>query len=597
MNPLKEKLEEKFKDFFYFLKFLFSYSPKQFVWSQTLVVISSLIGGIGLLTLVPILNYSGWLTYSESNANWLSNLGKYMPMHDGRISLGFVLFTYCMMVSAVAITNYFSEMNKTKFMQNFEVYCREQFVVALVNVKWEYLLSCELKNSEYVLNAGLPRVSNLTINTFLFLNNFIQNAVYLVVGVLLSPSLTLVSLTVVLAIALLLKKKSAAKNGKQNLNLSMNRQVIFSNFLDGVKIAKVHDLTDEYLREDHQITFKIKENIIKFIEHQQRVQFGYSIVGVIFFSLIFLVSFSTFHVSIPSLIVLLLVYNQLIRKISNLQILFSNIMNMSPTFRYYINLKNEFIANKEKARVPLETMKGPLPKHILIRAKQVSFSYTERPILENVSFDIYQNQITAFKGRSGIGKSTCLDLLLGLLKPVHGSIVFNQMAFQKNSEQKHSKNFCSYVPQSIFLFNDTVKNNLTWLTGDLDDEAIWRVLSLVDAYHLVKRMPDGLNTMIGDRGVQLSGGERQKLAITRALLATPSLLVLDEATSEIDNHSEALIMRSIADLKTKMTVILIAHRDTTIGYADKVIDFGKFNSKVDNPIIIRELEDSLIDRM
>jgi ATP-binding cassette subfamily C protein len=171
------------------------------------------------------------------------------------------------------------------------------------------------------------------------------------------------------------------------------------------------------------------------------------------------------------------------------------------------------------------------------------------------------------------------------------------MAFQKNSEQKHSKNFCSYVPQSIFLFNDTVKNNLTWLTGDLDDEAIWRVLSLVDAYHLVKRMPDGLNTMIGDRGVQLSGGERQKLAITRALLATPSLLVLDEATSEIDNHSEALIMRSIADLKTKMTVILIAHRDTTIGYADKVIDFGKFNSKVDNPIIIRELEDSLIDRM
>ncbi|MDW8962921.1 ATP-binding cassette domain-containing protein [Legionella pneumophila subsp. fraseri] len=152
----------------------------------------------------------------------------------------------------------------------------------------------------------------------------------------------------------------------------------------------------------------------------------------------------------------------------------------------------------------------------------------------------------------------------------------------------------SYVPQNIFLFNDSIKNNITWLSNHVNEEKLWKILALVDAENLVRSMPNGLNTIIGDRGVHLSGGERQKLAIARAILSSPTLLILDEATSALDPQTEAVIMQSLAALKQTMTVILIAHRESTIEYADEIIDFGKFDLKEKNPLNFNLLEESTV---
>ncbi|RYX74326.1 ATP-binding cassette domain-containing protein, partial [Legionella pneumophila] len=237
----------------------------------------------------------------------------------------------------------------------------------------------------------------------------------------------------------------------------------------------------------------------------------------------------------------------------------------------------------------------PLRKDILIQVKQVSFSYGEKAILKNVSFDIHRNKITAIKGPSGVGKSTCVDLILGLLKPDDGSILFNQSVVPMDAERATSKKkWVSYVPQNIFLFNDSIRNNITWLNNDVNEADLWKVLALVDAENLIRSMPNGLNTMIGDRGVHLSGGERQKLAIARAILSSPTLLILDEATSALDLQSEAVIMQSLAALKQTMTVILIAHRESTIDYADEIIDFGKFNLKEEYPLNFNVLEDTTV---
>ncbi|HEN5520869.1 TPA: ATP-binding cassette domain-containing protein, partial [Legionella pneumophila] len=226
---------------------------------------------------------------------------------------------------------------------------------------------------------------------------------------------------------------------------------------------------------------------------------------------------------------------------------------------------------------------------------QISFSYGEKAILKNVSFDIHRNKIIAIKGPSGVGKSTCVDLILGLLKPDDGSILFNQFVVPMDVEHATSKKkWVSYVPQNIFLFNDSIRNNITWLNNDVNEADLWKVLALVDAENLVRSMPNGLNTMIGDRGVHLSGGERQKLAIARAILSSPTLLILDEATSALDPQSEAVIMQSLAALKQTMTVILIAHRESTIDYADAIIDFGKFNLKEEYPLKFNVLEDTTV---
>nr|WP_282097373.1 ATP-binding cassette domain-containing protein [Legionella pneumophila] len=139
-----------------------------------------------------------------------------------------------------------------------------------------------------------------------------------------------------------------------------------------------------------------------------------------------------------------------------------------------------------------------------------------------------------------------------------------------------------------------MKNNITWLSNHVNEEKLWKILALVDAENLVRSMPNGLNTIIGDRGVHLSGGERQKLAIARAILSSPTLLILDEATSALDPQTEAVIMQSLAALKQTMTVILIAHRESTIEYADEIIDFGKFDLKEKNPLNFNLLEESTV---
>ncbi|HAT1726901.1 TPA: ATP-binding cassette domain-containing protein [Legionella pneumophila subsp. pneumophila] len=597
MAEFYKKYAEKYKDFLDFIRFLYEYSPFQLVFSQAMVILSSFLGGVGVVSLVPMLSYSGWLAQNKSGSdlNWLSSLWQQLPMHDGQIPITFVLSVYCLIICSVSMTNYLAELTKIKFMKNFERYCRESLIQNLVNARWEYLLKSKLKDSEYVLNVGLMKISALTTYTLSLFNNIIKNSVYLIVGLMLSTGLTVISLITVISIAIFFKKSNSAGMGKQEFDLSRSRQINLSNFLEGIKIAKIHELTQEYLKQERDISFKVMDNNIKFLSNQMKIKFGYTAIGAIAFTLIFLISISLLQISIPTLVVLLFVYNQIIRRISTMQQSMSYALNISPLFRNYLILKNDFLSNKESSNViPFHT-RVPLPKDILIKVKQVSFSYGEKAILKNVSFDIHRNKITAIKGPSGVGKSTCVDLILGLLKPDDGSILFNQSVVPMDAERATSKKkWVSYVPQNIFLFNDSIRNNITWLNNDVNEAELWKVLALVDAENLVRSMPNGLNTMIGDRGVHLSGGERQKLAIARAILSSPTLLILDEATSALDPQSEAVIMQSLAALKQTMTVILIAHRESTIDYADEIIDFGKFNLKEEYPLNFNVLEDTTV---
>ncbi|MDW9166825.1 ABC transporter ATP-binding protein [Legionella pneumophila serogroup 7] len=597
MAEFYKKYAGKYQDFLDFIKFLYEYSPLEFIFSQVMVILSSFLGGIGVVSLVPMLNYSGWLAQDKSNSglNWLFSLWQQLPMHNGQIPIIFVLSVYCIIICSVSMTNYLAELTKIKFMKNFERYCRESLIQTLVNARWEYLLKSKLKDSEYVLNVGLMKISALMNYTFSLFNNIIKNSVYLVVGLMLSPGLTVISLTTVISITIFFKKLNSAAMGRQELDLSRSRQINLSNFLEGIKIAKIHELTHEYLKQERDISFKVMDNNIKFLSNQMKIKFGYTAIGAIAFTLIFLISISLLHVSIPTLLVLLFVYNQIIRRMSTMQQSLSYALNISPLFRNYLILKNDFLLNKESSDVIPFHVRVPLPKDILIKVKQISFSYGEKAILKNVSFDIYRNKITAIKGPSGVGKSTCIDLILGLLKPDCGSILFNQSAAPIDAGHAISqKKWISYVPQNIFLFNDSIKNNITWLSNHVNEEELWKVLALVDAENLVRSMPNGLDTIIGDRGVHLSGGERQKLAIARAILSSPTLLILDEATSALDPQTEAVIMQSLAALKQTMTVILIAHRESTIEYADEIIDFGKFDLKEKNPLNFNLLEESTV---
>ncbi|MDB4255349.1 ABC transporter ATP-binding protein/permease [Flavobacteriaceae bacterium] len=206
-----------------------------------------------------------------------------------------------------------------------------------------------------------------------------------------------------------------------------------------------------------------------------------------------------------------------------------------------------------------------------IEFKKVNFSFKkETPVLKDVNLKISKGQTIGIIGESGSGKSTLVDLLIGLHKPTSGEILIDG---NKNVQIKKSwRNNIGYVSQSIYLTDDTIENNIALgvLESDIDKDKIREILKQVRLEDLIRELELGIHTKVGERGVQLSGGQRQRIGIARALYHNPEILILDEATSALDNKTEKEVMKSLDYLKSTKTIIMIAHRISTLKECDVI---------------------------
>ena len=173
-------------------------------------------------------------------------------------------------------------------------------------------------------------------------------------------------------------------------------------------------------------------------------------------------------------------------------------------------------------------------------------------------------------GPSGAGKTTLLDVITGLIAPDAGTIRHNGAAMDERIGLLW-RDRISYVPQEPFLLNESVRKNLTWGGQDRPDESLWEALSVARMDGVVRRSADGLDTEVSERGIRFSGGERQRIALARALLRRPDVLILDEATSAIDVETEARIFESLAATRPELTIIVVAHRASTLAMCDRII--------------------------
>ena len=217
--------------------------------------------------------------------------------------------------------------------------------------------------------------------------------------------------------------------------------------------------------------------------------------------------------------------------------------------------------------------------HDRIELSDITYHYPngERPVLENANMVIYVGQSVGIVGASGSGKTTAIDILLGLLQPQSGCVKVDGHDIQENYDGWLRQ--LSYIPQAIFMLDDTIRANVAFgvTAEDIDDDQVWNALEEAQLKEFVQSLPEGLDTSIGERGVRLSGGQRQRIGIARALYSDPQVLIFDEATSALDNETESAIMESINALHGKKTMIIIAHRLTTIQECDVVyrVENGK----------------------
>jgi ABC-type bacteriocin/lantibiotic exporter with double-glycine peptidase domain len=242
-----------------------------------------------------------------------------------------------------------------------------------------------------------------------------------------------------------------------------------------------------------------------------------------------------------------------------------SISNFLPSYEQLVSLR--------KSATELEEIQGDRPFFLLerdIELKDLSFTYPGRTqTLTAINLHIRKGQMTALVGESGSGKSTVTDLVLGLQIPEQGQVLIDGVSLSE-WQQNSFRERVGYVPQDPQLFHSSIRDNLLWSFDSASESDLWDVLQLSNAATFVKELPQGIDTVVGDRGIRLSGGQRQRIALARALLRKPELLILDEATSALDSESERLIQQSFEQVARDTTILVVAHRLSTVAKADQV---------------------------
>lgn len=262
----------------------------------------------------------------------------------------------------------------------------------------------------------------------------------------------------------------------------------------------------------------------------------------------------------------------------------------------------------ETVAAEIELVAGPMPEppsHTRIkfehslRVRDVSFEYAvgyER-VLDNISFSISPGESVGIIGSTGAGKSTLVDIMLGLLEPTAGKVTLDGVSL--HSSRRAWQDMIGVVPQTTFLIDDTLRRNIAFgiYDDDIENECLQETLQLAQLDDFVSTLPEGLNTVVGERGVRLSGGQRQRVAIARALYRRPQILFFDEATSALDNVTESKVIEGLDALRGKQTLIMVAHRLTSVSNADRIIlleaggiaDIGTFDELMERSSLFQAM--------
>lgn len=249
---------------------------------------------------------------------------------------------------------------------------------------------------------------------------------------------------------------------------------------------------------------------------------------------------------------------------------FGWILSLYQRGRVGMNRINEIFAETPIIRDDESTCAGADVTAGAIRFEHVSFAYGSHPVLEDIDFEVNPGQTVALVGLTGSGKSTLVSLLTREYDPVQGRVLIDEVDARR-IPVKALRAAIGYVPQDAFLFSDTVRANLTFGRPDATPEAIAHACDVAQFTETIERLPSGLDTLLGERGVNLSGGQKQRLTIARALIRDPIILILDDALSSVDTHTEELILQRLKPVAASRTTVIISHRISTIRHADLIL--------------------------
>jgi ABC-type multidrug transport system fused ATPase/permease subunit len=581
----------------HFTKKLYAFSGKILIINILGMVFISLIEGVGVLLLLPILNVSG-IANVETGIPLVSMMIKYLQDLPKALSLPLVL---CLFVFLVIGQNWLLRtltIRDTIIQQKFVRHLRLETYTNLLQSNWSFFVNHRKSDLINLLTSELTRVGFGTTLVLQLVASLIFTLIQIGIAFWLSPVMTIFVLTFGVILTLFSRKfiKRAKSLGGQTSQLSQNFLAGISDQMAGMKDIKSNSLEDSWLRWYRSLTQNLVNEQVEYMKLRSSSQLFYKVASSVLIAVFVYLSVTIFQTKVEQLLLIFVIFSRLWPRFTGIQSNMEQIASAIPAFKAIIKLQQECIRTKEfyMENNPENKTYQPIEIKTHIECRNVSFRYNQNEqtyALKDINIHIPSRKMTAIVGRSGAGKSTLIDVIMGLIEPQTGEICIDGQPIS-NEKVYALRQSISYVPQDPFLFNGSIKDNLLMIDPNATEEQIWEALEFAASAEFVRKLPEGLDTLIGDRGIRLSGGERQRLVLARAILRKPSILILDEATSALDRENEAKIQEALERLQGRLTMIVIAHRMSTIRKADQVIviDQGQIIQKGEYDQLAEERE-------
>ncbi|GGP14007.1 ABC transporter ATP-binding protein [Oceanobacillus neutriphilus] len=560
------------KPILYFLKQIYRYSGKIVYINLFAMAGIGLLDSAAILLLVPLISMSGIVDMGVETIPILS-MFDFMADIPAALGLPIILVVFVMLAIGQNIVKRQLNVKNTRLQQGFLRYMRVETYNLLLYSKWQIFIRNRKSDFINILTSEIARSSVGVYSVLQFISSIVFTFIQIGLAFILSPVITAFVLLCGSVLILFNRKflKRSLTLGNRNYELSKEYISGITDHMNGIKDIKSNTLEKSRLDWFGLVTKEMENEQVEYMRLKSTSQLYYKTASAILIAIFIYFAIMMFHAQAAQLMLIIIIFSRLWPGVAGIQSSMEQIAATIPSFRAVISLQEE-CRNAKEFNTDESLKSTPIIMKKAIQCDQIYFRYNANNdcALTNINLVIPPNQMTAFAGRSGAGKSTLIDLLMGLNRPEKGKILIDGAPLSYDNISAWRKSI-SYVPQEPFLFNTSIRENLEIVKTDAAEEEIWEALEFSSAIEFVKKLPDGLNTIIGDRGIKLSGGERQRIVLARAILRKPSILVLDEATSALDTENESKIQTALERLKGKMTIIVIAHRLSTIRNADQVV--------------------------